>query len=92
MNIYKNNSVGTLKFGRFKLAAGETVPAVPYTETEEKDIARFVTNGILVLDGAKAEEPAVEVPVEAPKVEEPAAEAPVEEPVAKRAPKKEKQA
>ena len=92
MNIYKNNSVGTLKFGRFKLAAGETVPAVPYTETEEKDIARFVTNGILVLDGAKVEEPVVEVPVEAPKVEEPAAEAPVEEPVAKRAPKKEKQA
>lgn len=87
MLIYKNNTKGVLRFGRFKVAVGAEVPAIPYTEQEEKDIARFLSKGILTaVESGKS--PKVKTEKPAPVVEEPkeevaehaVEEAPAEEP------------
>ena len=95
MAVLKNVSNGALFFGRFKLKAGDTVPAVEYTETEQNDIDRFVKKGILAEDGAvpaPVVEPVVE-PVVAPEVVDEVApetttEAEVEDTTTKRGRKK----
>lgn len=96
MKIYKNNTKGPLRFGRFRLAVDEQVPAVPYTENEEKDIVRFAALGILECVGEQGES---SVEPEVTEVTEPVAEPEVvevpeqvEAPAPKKAPKKEKQA
>ena len=72
-----------MRFGRFKLGANETVPAIPYTANEERDINRFVIKGLLSESGVGAEPEAPVEAAELPSTSEVVVEAPVgAEPVA----------